>query len=229
MQILTENIPKIPLEPFFNYFWYNEKKLNNEVDFMFNKLSSRIAEYLYAHNCFEKEIKEVYVYGIEVFLSAISGIALLLLTSIITGYFLEGVIFLIAFISLRHYTGGYHCMTYLRCNVMFILSFLTCISLYYLTFYIDFIIIIPIIVICGIIFALLSPIENKNKPLTQNEKKKFKILAVAVYALQIAVFIPLYLSGVKEVLIALPTYLIIAFAMFAAMAENKRSKSCEQD
>jgi len=69
--------------------------------------------------------QEVVVYGFEQGIIALFGIMIALLMGAIFGIFLQGCIFMLAFIPLRMYAGGYHASTRRRCAVIsFILLFI---------------------------------------------------------------------------------------------------------
>ena len=80
---------------------------------------------LVCKNCdIPNDLREAYQYGIGITISSIFNILLILLTSLLFRDVLSGVIFLLCFISLRTYSGGYHATTYLRCSIVFLLTYI---------------------------------------------------------------------------------------------------------
>lgn len=90
----------------------------------------KFSEYLVC-NLFSKQItsddqKEVYVYGMTLFLTTLLGIISILLLSVFLFDFSDGVLFLVVFALLRIHAGGYHCNTYAACffvsNIIFLVT-----------------------------------------------------------------------------------------------------------
>ena len=122
----------------------------------------------------DEEDKEIYLFGFYQGLVFLLNIATALFTGIILDMFLESILFLICFIPLRIFAGGYHAKTQLRCYIM---STATTAVLLYL---IDvtqrnmgvYVIILYIIAVC--IIWKLAPVQDKNKPLDLDERKKYR-------------------------------------------------------
>lgn len=72
----------------------------------------------------EVERRDIYKYGINILLSDLSNLLVIIIPSLIMNRLLEGVVFLITFISIRRYCGGYHCSSCIRCNISFLCIFL---------------------------------------------------------------------------------------------------------
>lgn len=146
------------------------------------KLSSFLVKYQAIPD--KKETIDYYRYGIEITLSSMLNVIIILLIGVIAGYPLESIVFLLVFIPLRQYTGGFHASTYLRCNVYFALCFSLSLLLYAYTkdsFTINCSIIISVFSL--IVISSECPIENKNKKLTRQGMKRHKITAIILCVL----------------------------------------------
>ncbi|WMJ22353.1 accessory gene regulator B family protein [Paludicola sp. MB14-C6] len=139
-------------------------------------LSNNITNFLCKKEVINLRDKSIYQYGCEVIISAIVGFTLILVTGVILEEILLSVVFLLVFVPLRMFTGGYHADNYLKCNIVFECLFLatifsTRIFISYFTY--------PAVILFGV-FSFITilcyaPIENENKPLTEEEKKKHKL------------------------------------------------------
>ena len=112
--------------------------------------------------------RECIQYGLEITLSSLLGYILVFIISFIMNCIPEGMIFLLVFVFLRQFSGGYHADTYLRCNLTFSLSYLAVILLSQYTAKI----LISHKELCILIFGLelillsiTAPVENRNKPI----------------------------------------------------------------
>ena len=91
---------------------------------MIGKLASKAAESFIKrpNTCYDKI--EIYQYGFFVLYSNIIFLLLTMLLGAVFGVFLQGIIFYVAFFSIRQYAGGYHASTETRCEIMSTLSIL---------------------------------------------------------------------------------------------------------
>ena len=149
---------------------------------MIDRLSKWVTAFLIRERSISEENAEIYQYGVEITLSSIFNIVLIMLVSIFAKSILSGMIFLILFITLRQFSGGYHATTYFRCNTIFLLTyiFVLLMSRYVvISFWAN-----CIFVLLGIIVLLLfAPVPNVHKPITGDACKKHKRNAIISYVL----------------------------------------------
>ena len=165
---------------------------------MLTKLAHGIASFFAEKEIIEPRYIEVYQYGLEQIISTFYSLLTLLIIGLCCNAFLETILFSVFFIVLRHYAGGYHADTYLGCYLSLIgifIAFLAVIK--FVPQWIQFPLGIGFAVAGGIIVACLSPVEHKNRPLSDYEKvhfKKFAWIVLAVEILVSALLIP-YFEG----------------------------------
>lgn len=193
---------------------------------MLHYLSQNIADFLLSQNCFDDEDLDIYIYGTELVLSSLLSCFIILITSIVMNCLLKGFLFFICFVTLRKFTGGLHCKTYLRCNLTFISVYLGCLVCNTVVEQIKYkaIIYIALIIISLIIVYLLSPVENINKPISDDEKKKYRRIAVVVCFLQIILFVVLKLLNISDASIIVFTIFAVALSMQAGLYNTKESR-----
>lgn len=88
------------------------------------KLSYLIADFFIAQNWVKKEEKIIYVVGMDVLFSTSWQIVVVLFLGIWRGRILEAVVYLLFFLSVRQYSGGYHASTRTRCYTLFTVCYL---------------------------------------------------------------------------------------------------------
>ena len=140
---------------------------------MLHNLSIKIANSFYTMGVVqEEEDIEVYAYGVELLISTVASLVAVLIIGACFGQFYTALAFLIAFIPIRTYAGGYHAATHLRC-------FMTLLVVYGLDILLVAFIpkshIVWIALIISIISAILvywlSPIPDENKPISEEKKR----------------------------------------------------------
>lgn len=181
---------------------------------MIHKISVIISDQLVKQNSIDLKYKSVYEYGIELMLSSLIGILLILFVGTVFFSIIDAVIFLITFISIRTFCGGYHAKSYLTCNMCSILSFVvvSCISR---TDMISKPIIILILALSSIILFYISPIEHKNKPIDLIKKNRLKLISIVFFL--IFCMISLIIENWNEQLFKQLAYTLIIITMFAAI------------
>ena len=139
---------------------------------MIHTIAQKTADIFCRQNVADEEKKEIYIYGIELLVSSLIGAVLILGISIGIGKIWSGVVFLSVFILVRQYTGGYHADTYVRCNAAFVLTYLLTVGIWIFCRVHDLKVAVWFILLGAyIIMAVLAPVENKNKPLDDEEVK----------------------------------------------------------
>lgn len=194
---------------------------------MIKEISNAIVSYLLKEDVIENmdDDKEYYQYGIEITISSLLNIALILIVGVIFQSLAESIVFLLCFILIRQYTGGFHASSYLRCNLSFCLCFTLLILCYQLTKeYINTYIAILISFICTLVIFSRCPIENPNKPITENRKRFHRLIATLISILYSIISVTLmYFSNQYGVLI-LYTLLLVTVLIIIAIFKEWRCK-----
>ena len=147
---------------------------------MLNKLAAKISSKMLQRGVISGELFDIYVYGFELVLSFLFSVAVMLFVGIVTNRILHTILFLLVFITLRSFTGGYHANTYGVC-------FMVTISVFIVT-----ILLAEYINICWWYYLLLlsvglpliyifAPIEHHNKPLETNDKARCKMISTILF------------------------------------------------
>ena len=66
---------------------------------------------------------EIYVYGFELIISSIIETGALLLVGFLIGKFVETILFLVSFSSIRFFSGGYHANSYFKCFAVTLVNY----------------------------------------------------------------------------------------------------------
>ena len=180
------------------------------------RLVSIILNFMIKNNVISKDTEEIefYRYGIEITLSSLINIALISIIGIVTNYTFESMMFLVVFIIMRSFTGGYHANTYIKCNLVTSISFIVLLLMFKIIKNISLKSIILIAVFQVLIIALLAPIENKNKPI--ENRTVYKIISTILSVVLSAISIVLIIKGVDLGLIILLTLALVSIFIIYA-------------
>lgn len=146
----------------------------------------------------DEEMLDVYKYGIEITLSSVLNFVLIIISSLILRDITAGAVFMVLFIFLRSYTGGYHAETYLRCNIAFVCTFFITYFIAKLFEYIDSdISIFAITAISYIPIWIFSPVKNRHKVLNEKKQKRSRIISTVIFFLSLIMIVLLCLHNIK--------------------------------
>lgn len=147
---------------------------------MIKKIAKQITMFFIHQKSISEKDMEVYQYGAEITISSLLNIILVMLVSIATNDIISGIIFLNIFIILRQFSGGYHATTYFRCNIVFLITYITVLlmSKYIIvSFWIN-----CTFSLLGIIaMVLFAPVPNIHKLLEEDECKIHKRKSIISY------------------------------------------------
>lgn len=149
---------------------------------MEHKIACKIGHKLVERNIAESTYEEVYVYGLELIISFISTVLLITLIGFIANQIISAIVFIIIYVLLRRFTGGYHANTHLKCKLCTLALY---IAVLFLSNLIDTNLVAYLVLACAgtIIIIVFAPIENPNKAIPTNKRKRLKILSFIMFAL----------------------------------------------
>lgn len=146
---------------------------------MIELLSNNITDFFYYNKIIEENEKEILLYGLQLIISSVIGISLILSFGIIFNKVIETMIFLVTFIIIRMYSGGYHANSYFKCNVTLIIVYLSIIAA---ISYTPSNLILQVSIILAImsiyVFLRFAPVDNENKRLKKQQLEANRIITL---------------------------------------------------
>lgn len=176
---------------------------------------------LYEKSIINEEDMEIYGYGLKLLISTIFKVLGFLAVGIFTGLLKETIIFILFFSSLRIQAGGYHAKTVIGCFLGTLVLIFTSIVLVkilpvdYTTYFI-----LITLVVSNLLIFIYAPLENKNKPFTDEEKVVYKHRSILVAI--IGSFIILASIGLGQKFVYLGTIASTSFLLESLTLINFR-------
>lgn len=183
---------------------------------MIMEAASCIVDSLMRNKKIEIEQAPIYQYGYEIFISSCITCAITIGLGAIMQCLFASILYFIIFALLRSICGGYHAKTYLKCNTIY--AFTTFMVLLAYKYVPD-----DKVTACHYCFLALSiiityiyaPVENENKPLTEAQKKYFRIFGTAaVGLLALTSYVLKMISMGSYSILIDATLLVVAISMF---------------
>lgn len=155
---------------------------------MYNFLSDFFTKLLIKNNSIKNEDFEIYQFGFEKLISQICTCFFLIVSAIVFNAVLEAIVFYYVFKYMRKYAGGYHANTYIKCNSLYIITFvfILIISKNLNLNSSGFSVVLSIVSFVNIL--ILSPIENRNNPIKNGFYYKYYKYSVLI-ALSLAILV----------------------------------------
>ena len=132
------------------------------------------------------KLKYVYYYGLQIIIGGINKFLLLITLGILLHILPQLLLTTISFASLRIWTGGLHLDSYTKCTYISLLSF-TLIALLAKYIILNQFITMLIFLSIYLLILIYAPIEHKNKPIKENKKLRFKIIALFVLTILVII------------------------------------------
>lgn len=186
---------------------------------MFIRISKRIAK----HYCKSEssDENELYVFGINQCLSMLLNILTALFIGILFGEILQLLLFMLAYIPLRSYAGGWHARTPSRCYIFSVIM-LTFVSIGIKYLSLTEWVYYAVLLASVLIVFVLSPIEDKNKPLDELEHKVYKKRTAIIAALELVVCLVLKLTRLDSLFVAVVySFAVLSLMLIAGKVKNQ--------
>lgn len=191
-------------------------------------LSRKVGNNLVQSNIVKEEDAEIYIYGINQILVAMLNVSSALIIGLIFGTFFEVAIFLAAYIPLRSFAGGYHAKTPLRCYIFSVIM-LIIVSIGMKHLYIADWVYYVFLAVAALIMIILSPVEDKNKPLDEKEHKIYKKRAVIIFTVEFVICFVFKLVNLYSLFVAMVySFIILAFMLITGQVKNRMLHSLKQ-
>lgn len=149
-----------------------------------NKFAKYILEKFIIKQGVSENDKIIYLYGLTEGITIIENIIITLLIGYVYGNMIQTIIFLLSYIPLRSYAGGYHAKTEKRCFIYSILMILAIEIYFSYSFQISYAVIFLAISMSVLLIMVYSPIESESKLLSITEKKFCKQRVYSILALE---------------------------------------------
>mgnify|MGYP002624233923 CR=1 FL=1 len=160
-----------------------------------NKCVGKAVDWLICRGEIEEKDRELYAYALLNILNTLAPIFLALLIGLILHCTIRMVMMIIPFVMLRKFSGGYHMHSAFLCAIC---SFALLIACSILSSKLQ----IPegnllIAAGAGISLILLSPRENINKPLTEQDRRRCRYCVMGIVITLYALIVIFYLCGME--------------------------------
>lgn len=188
---------------------------------MLAKISSSIVDWQIRKGYLEDRDRAVYQYGYELLINQSINILVAVFISILFHSFDIIFIFLLSYIPLRSFCGGYHAGTNLMCTV--ISGVILCCVFHGVNYIMESPILYgyPVMFIfSGCFVGCFAPVADKNKPLDEEETIRYHKCSCIIWVIQVVIGLSAYIIWKKIGLIIASSHFVLVIMLWAGIIKN---------
>ena len=192
---------------------------------LIRKISQMITNILVKSNVINSDDEDIYIYGFELCISTVISLLILLAIAIISGMYLESIMFYMVFCLTRLYCGGLHADTYLKCKILFAVTLSFTLFSYHMlkNIAIKPFVWIVVLVVSSVIIILVSPVDNPNKELTASDKRKAKKNTIIILLVWLLVtHIMIHFKMGSFIVVPLTLIVVMVLAVLGLIKQRRR-------
>lgn len=149
-----------------------------------NKFAKYILEKFILQQGTSDNDKIVYLYGLSAGITILENIVITLILGYIFGNLIQTMIFLLSYIPLRSYAGGYHAKTEQVCFIFSTLLIIVVEIFFSIFFRFNYVELMGFVMISIFLIVINSPFESEKKSLSNGERKFYKRTVKVVLGLE---------------------------------------------
>ena len=189
---------------------------------MLARISGKIVNWQIKTGILSDEERAVYQYAYELLLNQVINISLAVLIAVVFAAPIPVFLFLISYIPMRSFCGGYHADTNLGCTIVSALL-ICCVCWIYqniaesvLMIYYPF-----VYLISGYLVIRYAPVPAQSKPLDETETMRYRRTSRILWLLETVIGIALYFLHIEYGVVIAVSHLFLACMMIAGKLKNK--------
>lgn len=193
-------------------------------DKVLNQIACKMTDTLICKANIDQKNRDIYIYGFEIAISTIFGLLSILIFSAVFCTWITGFYFLCMFVPLRIYAGGYHALTYKKCYIISMLSYMAVlIAKDMLWDKVPQFIWGLSLISAFVVIVLKAPLRNEHHPLKTEKLNKCRKRAILVVVTEFAWILNCAMRK-NEDLLKMPilSICLVALAMIVQIVLNHK-------
>lgn len=191
---------------------------------MLEKMSMYLANQLYIKGEIAEDKIVIIRYGFEIMISSLFILLSIPLCAIIMFRLSDGIIFLLFFMPVRLFSGGYHAPTYKKCYVCTMMLFSIVILIAYLFPILNIYTVVLSLIVCIAYIFEKAPCVNVHHPLSERKYRENKIRARVCIIIESMMSIILFFLNTRLCTVSVYTLLLVVGMML--FSKGKEITAC---
>lgn len=192
------------------------------------RLANRIADQFEKENLINYELREHYVYALITMIERAFTITAIIGFSLLVNELIPSVIFLLAFFSLRKYTGGYHAETFWQCCLESMVIYV--LALFLSSVMTEYMVIMYLCLIAAAVYiAKTGTINHPNMAMDDDELAESKKASRRMVLFQSGLILAMVVMGGNRRYICMISMAVILCAAMMLIAKIKKQEvQCDE-
>lgn len=190
---------------------------------MIDVVSRKILDWMIRNDVVKSQESEIYLFGIHQGIMSMINIITTIVIAAVMHMLLEGIVFILAYMPLRSFAGGYHARTEKTC---YILSAVLSFTLLYVCKVIDMNwLLLFFLILSFLIIWFISPVEDSNKPLEEIEIIIYSKKCKQIIIIEMVILVACYLLQLDRIVrMICVAYIALSIIVILGVIRNSRIK-----
>lgn len=188
---------------------------------MTKRLAEICTDYLICRDAAAESKRAVLVYGLEVLIATVIGVAMIAVLSLSFGQPLAWLFFLLAFVPLRRTAGGYHADSHRQCYLIFTIVFIASILIERFCSVDNSALLAGNVLSMGIIW-FLSPVPSENKPMKEMQRRHNRRLSIGIMICNVLIALVVVIRKIEFQYMHIYFYGVLAASLSLVAVEIER-------
>ena len=190
---------------------------------MLEKISGKVVDWQVKRGILSQEERSVYRYAYELFLNQTINVGIAVLIAFLSGTPVAVALFLLSYIPLRSFCGGYHADTNMGCTIVSALLIIAACFLYIYVREGSVLRGYPLLfLVSGYCIMRYAPVQDRNKPLDGAERERYGRMSRILWGIEAAIGILCYAFFPRYGLIIAFIHLVMAIVLGLGIWKNAR-------
>ena len=196
---------------------------------MIDNIAKKMVIWQIKKDYLSKKNEKLFIYAYGLLIGQLINAIVTCILAIIFHSYLIVLVFLISFIPLRIYAGGYHARTYDMCTLAStVLICIVCLITKIIPHNILIEFNLTVGVISGVLIFSLAPIEDYNKPLVYVEKECYKKRSRAIWIIETMAWLICYCINAKSISLSISfSHFVLAIMLCLGSIGNYRKRESQ--
>lgn len=190
---------------------------------MLQRISNGIVSWQIKKNLLKDNQRSLYLYAYEVLLNQIINIVVAVVIAVILRAPMPVLVFLVSYIPLRSYCGGYHAKTNGVCTaVSAILIIITCLLEMYIVGTAALYLPIAGFLISGILIFIFAPVPDKNKLLDEEETRRYRLKSRQLWLAEVIAGGIFWFANIRICVVLAISHLLLSMMLVYGVLKNSK-------
>ncbi|WP_097005805.1 accessory gene regulator ArgB-like protein [Lacrimispora amygdalina] len=190
---------------------------------MLQRISNGIVSWQIKKNLLKDNQRSLYLYAYEVLLNQIINIVVAVVIAVILRAPMPVLVFLVSYIPLRSYCGGYHAKTNGVCTVVSaILIIITCLLEMYIVGTAALYLPIAGFLISGILIFIFAPVPDKNKLLDEEETRRYRLKSRQLWLAEVIAGGIFWFANIRICVVLAISHLLLSMMLVYGVLKNSK-------